>query len=143
MSKELFFEMQQRELYALSQKEIGQLAAEHAQQMIEAEQEDEFLKKVKQVGEYVTTVEKALKDSLINKVNGDYYSQHIDVKLSGRTTLNYKEDAVWCEINDQLKAREDLLKARAKTGKTIFDENGEEVPFVSSTTTDFLTIKVK
>jgi endo-alpha-1,4-polygalactosaminidase (GH114 family) len=143
MSKELFFEMQQRELYALSQKEIGQLAAEHAQQMIEAEQEDEFLKKVKQVGEYVTTVEKALKDSLINKVNGDYYSQLIDVKLSGRTTLNYKEDSVWCEINAQLKAREDLLKARAKTGKTIFDENGEEVPFVSSTTTDFLTIKVK
>ena len=143
MSKELFNQIQERELYSLSQKEIAELAQQHAAEIAEAQMHDEYLKKIKQVQEYVTNLEKVLKDSIMSNWNGEFYSPLIDVKMSGRSALNYKEDAVWCDINAQLKAREDLLKARAKTGKTIFDENGDEVPLVSTSTTDFLTIKIK
>ncbi len=46
-------------------------------------------------------------------------------------------------LNLELKRREELLKARSKLGKSIYNDEGVEVPLISSSTTTFITIKVK
>jgi hypothetical protein len=142
-SSEQYLALQEQEFYRLSQKEIGQLAEQHAREAIEAEQHDIYLAQLKRVAEYVEKFEKALKTDLIDKINGQYYSTEIDVKLSHRTTPTYEEDAIYRELNEQLKERKKLLDMRIKLSKVIFDENGEEVPLIGSKTTDFLTIKLK
>lgn len=139
MSKELAF-LEREEFYSKSSKELEQMAQQQAQEIIESEWQDEVIYKATKVSKYLESLIKPVKNSLIGK---PYYSTLIDVKESGRTVLNYNEDAEWLELHTKLKEREELLKMRVKLGKVIFDNEGVEVPLVSSSTTDFLTIKLK
>lgn len=139
MSKELAF-LEREEFYAKSSKELEQMAQQQAQEIIESEWQDEVIYKATKVSKYLESLIKPVKNSLIGK---PYYSTLIDVKESGRTVLNYNEDAEWFELHTKIKEREELLKMRVKLGKVIFDNEGVEIPLVSSSTTDFLTIKLK
>jgi hypothetical protein len=139
MSKELAF-LEREEFYSKSSKELEQMAQQQAQEIIDAEWQDEVIYKATKVSKYLESLIKPVKNSLMGK---PYYSTLIDVKESGRTTLNYNEDKEWLELHTKLKEREELLKMRAKLGKAIYDNDGVEVPLVSSSTTDFLTIKLK
>jgi len=97
------------------------------------------LSKSVRLEKYLTELNSGLKKRLENleSVNGVEFSE------GNRTTLNFKEDSEWLNINLELKRREELLKARSKLGKSIYNDEGVEVPLISSSTTTFITIKVK
>jgi hypothetical protein len=142
-SSKQFLALQEQEFYNVSTKERQQMAEYHIQQAIEHEQHDIILAKAKKLNEYLEVLEKGIKNDLLPKINGQYYSTEIDVKLSQRTTPNYKEDKEWVQLNKALKEREELLKMRIKLGKPIYDNDAAEVPLIGSSSTEFLTIKLK
>jgi len=53
--------------------------------------------------------------------------------VNGGETLNYKDDAIYLDIFNKLKEREELLKLAYKSKNEIYDENGVMVEKVSST----------
>lgn len=53
-------------------------------------------------------------------------------KRQGSERLNYSEDHVCNELEEQLKSRKDLVKLATKSKEPIFDNNGIEVTRVSS-----------
>jgi len=50
---------------------------------------------------------------------------------NGRAMMQYKDDAVWCELNEKLKERENLLKLATNSKDEIYDSEGIQVPKVS------------
>lgn len=61
-------------------------------------------------------------------------------KVNGRILIQYSEDNVWQQLNNDLKAREELLKLALK--QDMFDAYGNNVPKVSvKYASDSLTIK--
>ena len=52
---------------------------------------------------------------------------------NGGDTVNFKDDEIWSDIQRELKEREELIKVALKSDKDIFDENGVQVPKVSTT----------
>lgn len=52
--------------------------------------------------------------------------------VNGGNTINYSEDDVWVELKAKLATRESLLKV-AQSGQEFYDENGVQVPKVSTT----------
>jgi uncharacterized Fe-S cluster-containing radical SAM superfamily enzyme len=142
-SSNQFLALQEQDFYNASTKARQQMAEYHIQQAIEHEHHDIVLAKAKKLNEYLEVLEKGIKKDLLPKINGQYYSTEIDVKLSQRTTPNYKEDEEWVQLNKALKEREELLKMRIMLGKVIYDNEGVEVPLIGSSNTEFLTIKLK
>lgn len=86
------------------------------------------------------------------------YSQYIDRQLtprdevafgmwftiSSRKTINFKEDKEYNEINEKLKAREDILKNavnQSEKNNTVVDENWEIIQPPSCSYSSSLTIK--
>ena len=61
-------------------------------------------------------------------------------RKDGAKKLNYSEDLLYSNLQEQLKAREELLKVAQKS--TIYDDEGVEVPKVSiSYNKDSLMVK--
>ena len=50
---------------------------------------------------------------------------------NGRAMMQYKDDAVWCELSEKLKERESLLKLATNSKDEIYDSEGVQVPKVS------------
>jgi hypothetical protein len=50
---------------------------------------------------------------------------------NGRSMMQYKDDAVWCELNEKLKERENLLKLATNSKDEIYDSEGVQVSRVS------------
>lgn len=139
MSKELFFAQREARLATMSKKELANEANEYAMLILEEKEPEEVLAKTLRVEAFAIALNKALKTQISEPLS---YGG-VDYSESNRTTLNYKEDAIWKELNNKLKAREELLKARVKVGKVIFDDNGEEVPLISSSTTTSIRATIK
>jgi len=53
--------------------------------------------------------------------------------VNGGDTANYSDDIVWLELKSQLAHRESLLKVALKSDQELYDENGVQVPKVSTT----------
>ena len=65
-------------------------------------------------------------------------------RKDGAERLNYNEDEVYNELSEKLKQRQELLKTVAKGKQQVFDEDGIEVPSVSSKfDKSSLTVKFK
>lgn len=122
----------------LSKKEINKTAADYVAAVLEDKSPEEVLFESVRFEEFFGTINKSLKAQL--KENSTYNGAKFTEQ--NRTTLDYSVDSVWFELNKQLKERENLLKARVKTGKLIFDENGDEVPICPSSTTTFFKIEL-
>jgi hypothetical protein len=59
---------------------------------------------------------------------------------NGRTIIQYSEDLIWQQLNNDLKAREELLKLALK--QDIIDGYGNDVPKVLvKYASDSLTVK--
>jgi hypothetical protein len=52
---------------------------------------------------------------------------------NGGETINFKDCEIWSDIQKELKDREEILKVALKSDKEIYDENGVQVPKVSTT----------
>ena len=66
-----------------------------------------------------------------------------EIRLSSRTTLNFKEDSEVLRLETELKARKGLIKS-VKDGIAIIDEDtGEQIQTVSSLSTEIITYKIK
>lgn len=143
-SKELFTELQEREFYNLSVKELQAEAERKALEIAEQENEDVFLHRLSKAKKYLESFEKTLKTKLQDRYSPDFHSPLIEVSESSRLTLDYDKDPIYADLNNQLKERKKLLDVRHKLNKEIFDNNGEEVPLVPvKSNTSFLTIKLK
>jgi hypothetical protein len=138
-SSEQFIMQKQFELMEMSSRELKDYANTQLEAILKHSEPNEVLSKSVRLEKYLTELNSGLKKRLENleSVNGVEFSE------GNRTTLNFKEDSEWLNINLELKRREELLKARSKLGKSIYDDEGVEVPLISSSTTTFITIKVK
>jgi hypothetical protein len=138
-SSEQFIMQKQFELMEMSSRELKDYANSQLETILQHSEPNEVLSKSVRLEKYLTELNSGLKKRLENleSVNGVEFSE------GNRTTLNFKEDSDWLQLNEELKRREELLKARMKLGKSIYDDEGVEVPLISSSTTTFITIKVK
>ncbi len=138
-SSEQFIMQKQFELMEMSSRELKDYANSQLETILQHSEPNEVLSKSVRLEKYLTELNSGLKKRLENleSVNGVEFSE------GNRTTLNFKEDSDWLQLNEELKRREELLKARMKLGKSIYDDEGVQVPLISSSTTTFITIKVK
>ena len=138
-SSEQFIMQKQFELMEMSSRELKDYANSQLETILQHSEPNEVLSKSVRLEKYLTELNSGLKKRLENleSVNGVEFSE------GNRTTLNFKEDSDWLQLNEELKRREELLKARMKLGKSIYDDQGVQVPLISSSTTTFITIKVK
>ena len=61
---------------------------------------------------------------------------------NGRSMPQFADDQTWCEINEKLKEREELLKVAMRSKDEIYDSEGVLVPKISvKYSKDSLTIK--
>ena len=138
-SKELFFAEREARLANMTRKELGQEAEQYAMLLMDNKEPEEVLSQTLRIEAFATALNKSLKKEIKEPLS---YGG-VDYSEGNRTVLNFKEDSLWCKLNTEVKNREELLKARSKLGKVIFDDNGEEVTLVSSSTTTFLKASIK
>ncbi len=138
-SNNLFIAQREAHLASMTRKELSNEAEQYAMLLMEDKAPEEVLAKTLRVETFVTSLNKSLKAEISEPVSwgGVEYSE------GQRTVLNFKEDAIYLDLYNELKSREDLLKARAKLMKPIFDQNGEEVTLVSSKTSSFIKSVIK
>ena len=122
----------------LSKKEISKTASDYVATILEEKRPEEVLFESVRFEEFFKQINSELKSNL--KENSTYNGAKFTEQ--SRTTLDYSKDAIWKELKEAISKREDLLKARAKLGKAIFDENGEEVTLCHSSTTTFFKIEL-
>lgn len=139
ISKELFFAEREAQLANMTRKELAQEAEQYAMLLMDEREPEEVLSQTLRIEAFATALNKSLK----NEIKEPLSYGGVDYSEGQRTSLNFKEDGVWLELNEALKGREELLKARSKLGKSIFDDEGVEVPLVSSSTSTFLIAKIK
>lgn len=138
-SKNLFIAHREEMLAQMNRKELAQEAEYYATKLLEQKEPEEILSQTLRIESFVSAINKELK----TKVTENTSFGGVEFSEGQRTVLNFKEDAIYNDLHNELKNREDLLKARVKLMKPIFDENGEEVPLVSSTTSSFIKASIK
>ena len=137
MSKNLFELMRQQEIetqnFLPNKKEIQLSAHNFISDILDAGEVDkyELLAQAKRMGEALDVINAKLLEVLPQE-NFEAYGMKGTFRNGGET-LNYKDCEVWCEINRQLKEREELLKVALKSNSEIYDESGVQVPKVSTT----------
>ena len=65
-------------------------------------------------------------DNFANKTEMSKFGVKFELSNTGER-LDYEKDADYKDLKDQLKAREELLKAAVNTKGSLFDEDGTEV----------------
>ena len=138
-SKNLFIAHREEMLAQMNRKELAQEAEFYATKLLEEKEPEEILSQTLRIESFVSAINKELK----TKITENTSFGGVEFSEGQRTVLNFKEDPIYLELYNELKNREDLLKARVKLMKPIFDENGEEVPIVSSSTTSFIKATIK
>jgi len=142
MSKQLF-ELMQMKRYSNAfptKTEIKFNAIEFARDLIENGEEDtlEMFCQALRANEALSIVTDTLKKSLPAEKQTAYGIEIVPV--NGRTMIQYSEDPIWQQLNNDLKAREELLKLALK--QDVIDMYGNEVPKVSvKYAADSLTVK--
>ena len=122
----------------LSKKEIKESSKNYVAKILEEKTPEEVLFESVRFEEFFKQINTDLKSHL--KENSTYNGAQCTEQ--SRTSLDYSIDAIWSDLKAQISKREELLKARAKLGKVIFDENGEEVTLCPSSTTSFFKIEL-
>lgn len=138
-SNNLFIAQREEMLAQMNRKELAQEAEFYATKLLEEKEPEEILSQTLRIESFVSAINKELK----TKITENTSFGGVEFSEGQRTVLNFKEDPIYLELYNELKNREDLLKARVKLMKPIFDENGEEVPIVSSSTTSFIKATIK
>ena len=99
---------------------------------------------------FFNNIEKAIKEakemllpSTVAEVDKGYIFTGYDVKVSQKTTYDYKHIGLWQEYNKHIASIEELAKTAAKLGKTIIDETTGEIVEAANInySKPFLTIK--
>jgi len=81
--------------------------------------------------EALSIIEAELKESL-----GQENFEAFGIKATfrnGGESLNYSDDPIYLDLQNQLKAREELLKTALKIDYPFYDSEGIEIPKVSTT----------
>ena len=133
MSKDLFLMMREQEVTAAnflpSKKEIQQSSKKFIDDLIDSGEVDklELFSQAVRINEALSIVTDSLKKSLPHE-KAQAYGIEI-VPTNGRQMIQYIEDPIWQQLNNDLKAREELLKLALK--QDMFDAYGNPVPKVS------------
>ncbi len=145
-SNELFLEIREDEMAQIyradfTKKHAQAKGVELANKILEEGligKEDAFVN-LTRLCEVLNTAKDTLKESLPTE---KFTHLGVDIApMNGRKIIQYQEDPIWCEISNQLKKREELLKVALNSNEPIFTEEGE-VPKVSvSYAKDSLTVK--
>lgn len=138
-SKEQFIAQREKELMQMSSRDLKSEARKQSEIMLQESDAEEIYSRSVRLEKYLTEFNKSIKPHIENMeiVNG------VEFQEGQKTTYNFSEDAEYRELEIALKARKDLLQARVKLSKPIFDEKGEEVILVSSRTTGFVKAIIK
>jgi hypothetical protein len=147
MSKNLFMELREQEICSMysadfTKKEAQQTGVNLAKQIIDGGEvsKHEALANLVRLNEVISNAITEIKESVSNEkvtVLGVEFTP-----VNGRTMYNFKEDHTWNDLNNKLKQREELLKVALKSDETIFDNEGIEIPKISTSfTKSSLTIK--
>ena len=138
-SKEQFIAQREFEIMGMDGRSLKKEAIQQAEKLLEFDDAESIYSKSVRLEKYLTEFNKTIKE----KVSRCETFNNVEFSEGQRTTYNFKEDAEWSELNSKLKEREDLLKMRSKLGKDIFNENGESVTLVSTSTTSFIKANIK
>lgn len=142
MSKQLFELMQQQQIAEAfpTKKQVQSNAQQFANDLIENGEQDklEMFAQAVRINEALSIVTDTLKKSLPAEKQTAYGIEILPTR--GKTIIQYSEDPIWQQLNNDLKAREDLLKLALK--QDVIDMYGEVVPKVSvKYAADSLTVK--
>jgi len=138
-TKQQFLAQRELELMGMSSRQLKAEAEYQADQMLQDLSAAEIYSKSVRLEKYLSEFNKFIKDHITNMdpING------VEFQEAERVTFNFSDDPEYRELEKLLKSRKDLLQARFKLMKTIFDEKGEEVPLVTSKTTTFIKAIIK
>ena len=138
MSKELFFNMRAEDMALMYSETFTKKDAEKTgidlvetilnEGLVDPKKVFSNIVRLKSV---IDSAEKSFRDNLdfINKesFNGVEFNP-----VNPRESLNYDEDVICVQLSERLKQRQELVKLATKSKDVIFDEDGCEVPKVSS-----------
>ncbi len=137
MSKQLFELMREQELqtnnFLPSKKEIQLTSKKFVSDLLDSGEVNkvEVYAQALRLKEALSIIEAELKESLGQEnfeafgINGTF--------RNGGESLNYSEDPIYSDLQNQLKAREELLKTALKIDYPFYDSEGIEIPKVSKT----------
>jgi len=137
MSKDLFLQMREAEImtdnFLPTKKEIKLNAEKFATDLIDSGEINltETFAQALRLNEALTVITDKLKQAMPDE-NFEGFGLKGTFK-SGGDTINYKDDAYWSDLKNQLTEREELLKLALNSDKAIYDEEGVEVMKVSTT----------
>ena len=137
MSKDLFLQMREAEImtdnFLPTKKEIKLNAEKFASDLIDAGEINltETFAQALRLNEALTVITAKLKEAMPEE-NFEGFGLKGTFK-SGGDTINYKDDEYWSNLKKQLTQREALLKLALNSDTMIFDEDGVDVPKVSTT----------
>jgi hypothetical protein len=133
MSKNLYELMQMQEIatsnFLPSKKELELSSKTFAKNLIDAGEIDkvEAFAQAERLTTAISNVRDELKASLPREKQIAY---GIEINpVNGRQMIQFSEDAIWLQLNADLKAREELLKLALK--QDVIDAYGNDVPKVS------------
>jgi hypothetical protein len=142
MSKQLFELMQQQQIAESypTKKQVQANAIEFAKHLINNGEHEklEMFSQAVRIKETINTIYDAIKDSIPAEKQIAY---GIEINpVNGRQIFQFSDDPIWQQLNDDLKAREELLKLALK--QDVIDAYGNDVPKVSvKYASDSLAIK--
>lgn len=144
MSKNLYELMQMQEIatnnFLPSKKELELSSKTFAKNLIDAGEINkvEAFAQAERLTTAISNVRDELKASLPREKQTAY---GIEINpVNGRQMIQFSEDAIWVQLNADLKEREELLKLAQRMD--VFDAYGNDVPKVSvKYSADSLTIK--
>lgn len=134
MSKDLFLQLREQEVANLypanfTKKEAIKTGQELAQNIIDGGNVSKHhaLANLVRLNEVISNAVTVLKDTV-----KDVKANEMGIEFNptnGRQMIQYSEDPIWVQLNNELKAREELLKLALK--QDMFDAYGNPVPRVS------------
>lgn len=137
MRKDLFLLMRDQEVqttnFLPNKKEIQFTSKKFIKEILDAGESNpyELIAQAKRMQEAIDVVTFELL-SILPQENFESFGLKGTFR-NGGDTVNFKDDEIWSDIQRELKEREELIKVALKSDKEIYDENGVQVPKVSTT----------
>lgn len=137
MSKDLFLMMREQEVstsnFLPTKKELKTSSEKFAKDIVDSGNYNlqEVYAQALRLKESLTTIEGVLKKELAEE-NFEAFGLKGTFR-SGGDTKNYAEDDKYSDLQKQIKHRKELLDLALKSDIDIYDEDGVEVPKVSTT----------
>jgi hypothetical protein len=135
MSKDLFMLMREQEVqtanFLPNKKELELSSKKFAQNLVESGEYDiyELVAQSERYKLAISEINAILKDKLPKEKHNAFGIEFNP--MNGRKMIQYSDDAVWSDLNKQLKDREELLKVALSSDSEIYDSEGVQVPKVS------------